>query len=66
MSKITRYELSELEAKPKTKIQIVLDYIISFLPIIVGLLTLLEYYLIPNIRVNEKPHPYGIFIGFKF
>ncbi len=62
MSKITRYELLELEAKSKTKTQVLLDYLIAFLPIVAGLLALLEYYLIPNVRANEDEHVYGLFI----
>lgn len=62
MSKITKYELLELEAKNKTKTQVLLDYLIACLPILAGIIALLEYYLIPNVRENENEHVYGIFI----
>lgn len=65
MSKITRYELLELESKPKTKIQLIFDYIVCFLPIITGVLCLTEYYYIPGIRPNKNSEIYAIFIGFQ-
>nr|WP_303936166.1 ABC transporter permease subunit [Treponema denticola] len=63
MSKITRYELLELESKPKTKTQLVFDYIVCFLPITMGVLSLTEYYYIPSIRPNKNSEIYAIFIG---
>jgi len=63
MSKITRYELFELETKSKTKTQVLLDYLIVFFPIIAGVIALAEYYLLPNVRENANPSVYGCFIG---
>lgn len=63
MSKITRHELLELESKPKTKTQLVFDYIVCFLPITMGVLSLTEYYYIPGIRPNKNSEIYAIFIG---
>jgi ABC transporter permease protein len=65
MSKITRYELLELEAKPKTKMQLVLDYVICSLPIFMGIITLLEYYYIKDLKPNKNPQVYGFFIGLQ-
>ncbi len=63
MSKITRYELLELEARHKTRNQIILDYCISIFPVIAGIMTLMEYYFVPDVRENESPNVYGVFIS---
>lgn len=60
---LTAEEIMELEAKPKTKKDVIIDYIISFLPVIFGLISLLEYYFIPNYRGNSNTHVYGIFLA---
>lgn len=60
---ITKEELMEMEERPKTNKEIVLDYIISFLPILMGIVALLEYYYIPNFQGNQNTHIYGLFIG---
>lgn len=65
MTKITRYELLELESKPKTKFQVIFDYIICILPILMGFSALAEYYCIPNLKPNKNPGVYGFFIGIQ-
>lgn len=60
---LTRDELIELESKPKTKSDMVKNYIICFLPTMVSILCLLEYYLVPNHGLNGTTKVYGIFIG---
>lgn len=63
ISKITRYELLELEAKPKTKIQSIFDYIICFLPVFMGFVALAEYYYVPCPKPNKNPEIYTLFMG---
>lgn len=63
MEKITREQLLEMERKPKTKKDHILEKIYIFLPIVMGLLHLIEYYYMPNFQVNSNTHVYGIFLG---
>lgn len=60
---LTKEKLFELESVPKTKFSIMKDYLICFLPIIIGILCLMEYYLVPNYEMNSITNIYGIFIG---
>lgn len=60
---LTKEELFELESVPKTKVKVIKDYLICFLPIIVGIVCLLEYYLVPNYELNTNTNVYGLFIG---
>ncbi|MDY6064864.1 MAG: ABC transporter permease subunit [Finegoldia sp.] len=62
MQVLTAQEIFEMEAKPKTKKDIVIDYIISFLPIVAGIISLLEYYFVPNFDGKKNTHVYGIFM----
>lgn len=59
---LTAEEIFEMEAKPKTRKDIIIDYIISFLPILAGILSLLEYYFIPNFEGKKNTHVYGAFM----
>lgn len=61
VGKLTRQQLRDLEAKEKTKTQIVLDKIIIILPIICSILAMLEYMLIPDGSPNDNSHTY---LGF--
>lgn len=62
---LSRQQLRELEAKEKTKFQIVLDWIIMFLPILCGVIAILEYELIPDGRKNKNPNTYlGVLLVF--
>lgn len=60
---LTKDELLELESAPKTKMKIMLDYLICISPVLTGLLCLLEYYIIPNHGINLRTNIYGYFIG---
>jgi NitT/TauT family transport system permease protein len=60
---LTKQGLLELERASKTKIEISADYLICFLPSLVGILCLLEYYLLPNYELNTITNIYGAFIG---
>lgn len=60
---LTKEKLFELESVPKTKINIIKDYLICFSPIIFGIVCLLEYYLVPNYEMNTNTNVYGMFIG---
>lgn len=60
---ITKQDLLEFERAPKTKVEVLVDYLICFLPTLVGTLCLLEYYLLPNHELNTITNIYGVFIG---
>lgn len=59
----TREELFKLEAKKKSKAGHVWDRIMTFLPALMGIIHLVEYYYMPNHANNANTHVYGIFIG---
>lgn len=58
LGNLTRRELKELEEKEKTPIQKVVEVIIMILPIICGVIALLEYLLIPDLNRNQNPMYY--------
>ena len=60
---LTKQELMELERAPKTKADILVDYVVCFLPVLAGAFCLLEYYLLPNYEINTNTNVYGVFIG---
>ncbi|WP_041702091.1 ABC transporter permease [Gottschalkia acidurici] len=60
---LTKEELLEMESLPKTKLDVMKDYLICFLPVTIGILCLLEYYFIPNYGMNTITNVYGGFIG---
>ena len=60
---LTAQEIMELEARPKTRKDLAIDRLISLLPVIFGIIHLLEYYFIPNYKNNKNTHIYGAFIG---
>jgi len=62
-SKLTRQELFELENKPKTAKELIIDRFICFLPILAGIIALLEYMYIPNYKNNYASYTYVYFIG---
>lgn len=62
-SPLTQEELLELEQAPRTRFQILLDYMICLGPLLMGGLALAEYIVIPNLRGNESTETYAIFIG---
>lgn len=60
---MTKDELLELENRPKTKKDILLDRLICALPIGMGLLALAEYHFLPDVAKNFNPHYYVYFLG---
>lgn len=70
LASLSRQELKELEAKEKTVFQSVLDWIIMVLPIICGVIAILEYKMIPDKITNNNPNTYvgalWVFIGIYF
>ncbi len=63
INQLTIEVLLEMEELPKTKKEIRRDYIISFLPVVMGILSLLEYYYMPNYSGKKNTHIYGVFMG---
>lgn len=63
LGKLTRQQLRELEEKEKTLGQKILYWIINILPIICGIVAVLEYKLIPDNSPNDNPNTY---LGFLF
>ena len=62
--KLTRDELREMESAPKTKAQIILDYVITFLPFAAAALMFAIYYKMPNKSENKDPHTFTILVCF--
>lgn len=60
---MTKDELMELESAPKSRLQIIIDRLICFLPIAAGGLALLEYYMVPNMKGNTSTDVYAYFIA---
>ena len=54
--KLTRQQLKELEAKEMTPLQRVFEVIIMILPLFCGIISLLEYKLIPDNSMNRNPN----------
>ena len=55
---LSRQQLRQLEAKEKTKFQIILDWIIMMLPVVCGIIAILEYKLVPDKISNSEPNTY--------
>ena len=55
---MTRQQLRDLEAREKTTGQKVLDSIIVVLPVVCGMIAILEYMLIPNGNQNQDIYTY--------
>lgn len=60
---LTRQELMELESSPKSFLQIAADRFICASPILMGILSLLEYFLVPNCEGCKSTMLYAYFIG---
>lgn len=64
---LNRQQLRELETKQKTTFQTVLDWGIMVLPVVCGIIAILEYKLIPDGNTNKNPNTYLgallVFIG---
>lgn len=63
--KITKEKLMEIETKPKSKLNKILDNIILFLPSLVLILSLMEYCFIPNHGDYYITDVYGMFLGIQ-
>lgn len=63
INKLTREQLIEIEKKPKSNLSKIFDYIILFLPVISLIVSLVEYYYVPNFGENGITDVYGIFLG---
>lgn len=62
---LTRQQLKELEEKEKTSGQKILDWIIMILPILCGLVAIIEYWEVPNGSPNSLPYTYvGVVVAF--
>ena len=64
LANLTRRELKELEEKEKTPVQKMLEVIIMILPVICGGIALLEYRLIPDLKMNINPMYYVYVLVF--
>ena len=58
LDKLTRQQLRELESKEKTPAQKVLEFIIMCLPLVCGVVAILEYQLVPDNSMNRNPGTY--------
>lgn len=63
LGEVTQEELIELESRPKTQAQIVMDYVISLLPLVAMGGGILEYLLIPDVGNNGTPMTYVYLIA---
>lgn len=65
LGQLTRQQLKELEEKEKTRGQKIVDQIITMLPIICGLIAIIEYWEVPNASPNDNPYTYvGVIVFF--
>lgn len=64
LESITRSRLKKLEEKERTPFQKFIDTIILFLPIVSGIIAILEYTLIPNNSQNKNPERYTYVLMF--
>lgn len=60
---VTVEQLSELEARPKSATERVKDRIICFLPTVAAILLILQYYFIPNYKLNTTTAVYPVLVG---
>ena len=58
LNKLTRQQLRDLEAKEMTPLQRFLELVIMVLPFACGIVTILEYLLIPDKSINLNPMTY--------
>lgn len=62
LDKLTRRQLQELEQKKMTPFQKFLEVVIMVLPLVCGLVSVLEYTLIPDNSTNRNPQAYLTFL----
>jgi NitT/TauT family transport system permease protein len=60
---ITVGELQELEEKPKSRLQLIVNRILCFSPVIAAALLLYQYYMVPDYGLNTKTNVYPTIIG---
>ena len=60
--KLTRQQLKELETKEMTPIQRVFEAVIMILPLICGVISILEYQMVPDKGTNRNPQVYFGFL----
>lgn len=56
--KLTRQQLKELETKKMTPLQKFFELVIMILPLVCGIIAILEYKLIPDKSMNNNPNTY--------
>ncbi len=61
---ITVGELIELEEKPKTRLQKIVDRVICFSPILAAAVLLLQYFYVPDFGLNTRTNVFPTIIGF--
>ena len=62
LDKLTRRQLQELEQKKMTPFQKFLEVVIMVLPLVCGLVSVLEYTRIPDNSMNRNPQAYLTFL----
>ena len=62
LDKLTRRQLQELEQKKMTPFQKFMEAVIMVLPLVCGLVSVLEYILIPDNSTNRHPQTYLVFL----
>ena len=60
--RLTRQQLKELETKEMTPIQRIFEMVIMVLPLVCGVISILEYKLIPDKSMNRNPQTYFWFL----
>lgn len=60
MNKLTREQLLELEEREKTPKQKRADLFFVFMPLVCGMIALLEYLLMPDVNANPMPYLYTV------
>lgn len=58
LGNLTRRELKELEEKEKTPIQKAVEVVLMILPLVCGVIAMLEYILLPDLSRNKNPMYY--------
>ena len=56
--RLTRQQLKELETKEMTPLQKFFELVIMVLPLVCGIIAILEYKLIPDKSINQNPNTY--------
>lgn len=62
LENLSEEELKDLEKRPKSQSEILMDKVICFLPAIMAIIHLLEYFYVPNAPGNTNTMTYAYFI----